>query len=163
MCAIFPILVTSDLLIFGDKFLVHIFSSAPFHESLSVCSFLIVLLIFSLINDVYPVIQINGVERKVDGRIMNCEKCGRKRQWLIFLYYADICLERLRKTTKCLSQNSLYLGRRLTPGFLEYEAGVLTTPPRHLAVQTSRPNSSFVPFICTFLNRRGKQLYTKQF
>jgi hypothetical protein len=44
---------------------------------------------------------------------------------LILRYYPGICLERQRKTTKVLSQDSRYPDRVLNPGHLEYEA-VLT-------------------------------------
>jgi hypothetical protein len=49
---------------------------------------------------------------------------------LILSDYPDICLEGLKKTTKTLSQDNRSLGRNLSLGFTEYEAGVLTTRPR---------------------------------
>jgi hypothetical protein len=39
---------------------------------------------------------------------------------------AGICLQRLKKTTKNLSQDSRSPGRDLNPELLEYETGVLT-------------------------------------
>jgi hypothetical protein len=61
---------------------------------------------------------------------MNWKGCGRKRSWPNLRYYSGICQERLRKTTKNLSQDSRSLGRDLNPGRPEYEAGVLTTRSR---------------------------------
>jgi hypothetical protein len=44
-------------------------------------------------------------------------------------YYPDIFLDRLRKTTANISQDSRSLNRDLKPGPPEYEEGVLTTRP----------------------------------
>jgi hypothetical protein len=54
---------------------------------------------------------------------------GRKRSWPNLKYCPGICLERLRKTTKNLSQDSRSPGRGFHPGPPEYEVGVLTTRP----------------------------------
>jgi hypothetical protein len=48
---------------------------------------------------------------------------------LILRYYPGICLEGLRKTTKCLGQDSWSLGQDLNPEPPEYEAGMLTIRP----------------------------------
>jgi hypothetical protein len=60
-------------------------------------------------------------------KIINWRGCGRKRSWPNLRAYSDICLEGLRKTTKCLSQNSLYPCRDLNLGHPEYESRMLTT------------------------------------
>jgi hypothetical protein len=57
--------------------------------------------------------------------------CGRKRSWPNIKYYPGIFLEKLRKTTKDLSQDMRSTDRDLNPGSVKYEAGVLTTEPRH--------------------------------
>jgi hypothetical protein len=57
--------------------------------------------------------------------MLNWKVFGRKRLWPNLKYYLDNCLERLRKTTINLSQDSLSLGRELNPEPPEYEAGVL--------------------------------------
>jgi hypothetical protein len=49
---------------------------------------------------------------------------------LIVKYYPDISLERLRKTTKTLSQGSQSPAQDFNPGTTEYEAGMLTTRPQ---------------------------------
>jgi hypothetical protein len=70
--------------------------------------------------------------------------CGRKRSWPNLRYYLGICLERLRKTTKNLSQDSLSPGRGLNPRLSEYEVG--DTPVKHADGQ-KRPNCSSI--LCT--------------
>jgi hypothetical protein len=44
-------------------------------------------------------------------------------------YYYGICLEGLRKITNISTQDYQSPGQHLTPGFPEYEAGVLTIQP----------------------------------
>lgn len=56
----------------------------------------------------------------------------RERAWKVAVvayseYYTIICLERLKKTTKNLSLESLSSDRVLNPGPPEYEVGVLTS------------------------------------
>jgi hypothetical protein len=63
--------------------------------------------------------------------MMNWKGFGRKLSWCNRRYYPGICLEGLRKTTKNLSQDSQSLGQDLNPGPPKYNAGVLTTQPRH--------------------------------
>jgi hypothetical protein len=58
---------------------------------------------------------------------MNWKGCGRKQSWPNLWYYPDICLDRLRKTVKTLSQDSWSPDRPLNLGPPECEAGVLTT------------------------------------
>jgi hypothetical protein len=53
---------------------------------------------------------------------MNWKGCGRKVSWPNLIYYPGICLQRLKKTTKILSQD---------------EVGVLTTPMRRLVATCS--------------------------
>jgi hypothetical protein len=60
---------------------------------------------------------------------MNWKWYGRKRSWPNSRYYPGICLERLKKTMKTLSQDSRSPGRDLNPEPPEYEARVLTTLP----------------------------------
>jgi hypothetical protein len=55
---------------------------------------------------------------------------------LILRYYTGIRLEGLRKSTRILSQDSRSSVRKLNPGPIQYEAGVLITRPGHVA-QTS--------------------------
>jgi hypothetical protein len=62
--------------------------------------------------------------------MMNWKGYGRKRSWPDWRYYPGICLERLRKTTKNLSQDIPSMGRDLNAGPPEYEVGVLTNRPR---------------------------------
>jgi hypothetical protein len=57
----------------------------------------------------------------------NLEGSGRS---LILRSYPGIILDRLRKITKNLSQDSRSLGQDLNPGPPKYEAGVLTTRSR---------------------------------
>jgi hypothetical protein len=56
------------------------------------------------------------------------EGCGRG---LILGYYPCMFSGGLRYTTKTLSQGSRFPGPDLNPERPEYEAGVLTTRPRH--------------------------------
>jgi hypothetical protein len=65
---------------------------------------------------------------------MNGKGCGKKQLWPNLRSYPGIYLEGLRKTMKTLSQDSQFPGRDLNPGPPEYEAGVLTTHPRHLVL-----------------------------
>jgi hypothetical protein len=53
------------------------------------------------------------------------EGFGRKRSCPNLTYYPGICLKRMRKITKNLSQNSRSPGRDLNLGPPEYEAGVV--------------------------------------
>jgi hypothetical protein len=50
---------------------------------------------------------------------------------LIWRYYAETCLEGLRKTTEILIQDSGSTSRHWNPGPPKYEAGILTTRLRH--------------------------------
>jgi hypothetical protein len=63
---------------------------------------------------------------------MNWKECGRKQSLPHLRYYLSICLEGLRNITKYLSQDSRSPGQDMNLGRPEYEAGVLTTRPRHL-------------------------------
>jgi hypothetical protein len=58
---------------------------------------------------------------------MNWECYERKRWWPNLRYYPSIYLERLRKTTKTLSQDTRCPGRDSSPSTPEYETGVLTS------------------------------------
>jgi hypothetical protein len=49
--------------------------------------------------------------------------------WPDLWYYPGICLERMRKTTENLSQDSQSPGQDLKMGPTKYEAGLLTTRP----------------------------------
>jgi hypothetical protein len=60
---------------------------------------------------------------------MSCKGYRRKWSWPNLRYYPGILLERLRKTTKTLSQDSWFPVCDLKPRFPEYERGVLTTHP----------------------------------
>jgi hypothetical protein len=52
--------------------------------------------------------------------MMNVKRCESKRLWSNLRYYPGISLERLRKTTKDLSQDSRAPDRDLNSGPLEY-------------------------------------------
>jgi hypothetical protein len=56
--------------------------------------------------------------------MMNCKGCGKKLSWRTLMYYAGICLEELRKTTRNLRQNSRSSDRDLNLELPEYEAEV---------------------------------------
>lgn len=56
---------------------------------------------------------------------MNWKGCGSKWSCPILRYYPKSCLERLRNTTKNLSQYSRYLGLDLNPLLPENEAALL--------------------------------------
>jgi hypothetical protein len=73
--------------------------------------------------------------------MMNWKRCGRKRSWPNLRYYLCICLERLSKTSKNLSQDSLSPGQGLNPRLSEYEVG--DTPVKHADGQ-KRPNCSSI-------------------
>jgi hypothetical protein len=62
---------------------------------------------------------------------MSWKVCERNRSRPNLRNYTDICLEVLRKTTKDFCQDIRSPGRDLNPGPPEYEAGMLTTWPRH--------------------------------
>jgi hypothetical protein len=55
--------------------------------------------------------------------MMSCKGCGRKRSWPNLRKYPDICLEKLEKITKGLSQDSRSPGRDLDHEPPKYEAG----------------------------------------
>jgi hypothetical protein len=59
--------------------------------------------------------------------MMNCKVFGGMRSWPNLRYYPGIGLS---KTTKNLRQDSRFPGRDMKPE-PEYEAGALTTRPRH--------------------------------
>jgi hypothetical protein len=61
---------------------------------------------------------------------MNCKGCGRKGSCPNLMCYPGICLDRLSKTTKILSQDSRSPGRDFNPGPPEYKVGALTTRSR---------------------------------
>jgi hypothetical protein len=65
--------------------------------------------------------------------MLNWKGLRRKQPWPNFRYYPCFSLERLRKTTKTLSQYSRSPGRDLNPGPPKHEAGVFTTRPRRSA------------------------------
>jgi hypothetical protein len=50
------------------------------------------------------------------------ESIGRKQSWPNLRYYPGICVEKLRKTIKNLSQDSWSLSRDLNSGLPEYKA-----------------------------------------
>jgi hypothetical protein len=58
------------------------------------------------------------------GRILKKKRSSK------FKVLSGIRLERLRKTIKDINSDSVYSGRDLSSVPPEYEAGVLTTPPR---------------------------------
>jgi hypothetical protein len=55
---------------------------------------------------------------------MNWKGCWGRRSWPNLQYYPGICLARLRKTTKILSQDSRFSGRDLNLESPEYKGGV---------------------------------------
>jgi hypothetical protein len=114
--------VISSLQFFWLKFCMH-FSSHVFRVP---CSCLFISFIRSLFNDAFSVTKIS-VRWKDDAWIMNWKGYGRKWSCTNLRHYPGICLERLRKTTKILSQDSRSLGQDLNPGPPEYEPGVLIT------------------------------------
>jgi hypothetical protein len=63
--------------------------------------------------------------------MMNWRVCEESGHGPNLRYYPGLCLEVLSKNTRNLSQDSQSLGRELDPGPPEYNAGVLTTRPRH--------------------------------
>jgi hypothetical protein len=75
--------------------------------------------------------------------MMNWNGCGRKRCGLILRYYPGICVERLTKATKTLSQDSRPPGRDLNPGPPDYKAEVITTRPRSVSCYTVSANKLF--------------------
>jgi hypothetical protein len=62
---------------------------------------------------------------------MNWKQREKKSSRTNFRYYNGMYLEGLRETAKNLFQDIRSAGRDLNPGPPEYEAGVLTTRPRH--------------------------------
>jgi hypothetical protein len=55
--------------------------------------------------------------------MLNWIGCEKKRSGIILWYYIGIHLQKLRKTTKNLSQDSRSPGQDFKPGPPEYEAG----------------------------------------
>jgi hypothetical protein len=56
---------------------------------------------------------------------MNWKGCGRKGSWPNFSYYSGISLERLRKTRKSLSQDSMYPNRDIIYIFVQCNISTL--------------------------------------
>jgi hypothetical protein len=51
----------------------------------------------------------------------------RKGSWLNLRYHLGNCLEVIRKSIKHFSHDEWYVGQELSPGLLEYKAGVVTS------------------------------------
>jgi hypothetical protein len=91
-------------------------------------------------------LRIHSTELNDNRWMMNCKTCRRKRSWLNLSNYPGICMERLRKASKYLSQDSRSPGQDLNPGTSKYEAGVLITRPRRLVINLWRTNEARVIF-----------------
>jgi hypothetical protein len=72
-------------------------------------------------------LRLHSVEKWGDQLIMNGKECGRKRSLPNLRHHLLICLKRLMKTLKNLSQGSQSEHQDLKPGPAEYEEGVLPT------------------------------------
>jgi hypothetical protein len=74
-----------------------------------------------------------------------------ERMWPNLRSNLGICMERLRKTTKTLSQDRWFAGRELNPRSPEYEAIVLITRlERSVLCQESKPGrTAQLPSHCT--------------
>jgi hypothetical protein len=57
------------------------------------------------------------------------KRCERHLSWPNLRYYPDIRVERLKKTTKYLREDSWFRGQYLNPKPPEYKEGLLTTRP----------------------------------
>jgi hypothetical protein len=65
--------------------------------------------------------------------MMNGKVFDRKQSWPTLRYYADICLEGTRKTTKNLTQHSRWPGPRFEPGTSQIRSrSVKDQFPQHL-------------------------------
>jgi hypothetical protein len=78
---------------------------------------------------------------------MNWKGFGRKRPWRF------IQIKGLGKTTKTLSQDSLFPGWDLNPGPPNYEARVLITRPRRLVITMWDKKFLDRFFLCKLLNK----------